>query len=70
LRTRSRPGGKVASSASFPVCGGEQDTRANLNHVAVAASVIKGPSVARTFSDSMYWIVPEDFQLTEDAGTK
>ena len=41
-----------------------------MNHVAVAASVIKGPSVARTFSDSMYWIVPEDFQLTEDAGTK
>jgi hypothetical protein len=44
-----------------------------LTRVAVAASVIKGPSVARTFSDSMYWIVPEDFQLTEDvaiSGTK
>jgi hypothetical protein len=42
------------------------DTRANLTDVAVAASVIKGPSAARTFSDSMYWIVPEDFQQTED----
>ena len=43
--------------------------RANLTDVAVTASVIKGPSVARTFSDSMYWIVPEDFKMTEDAGT-
>jgi len=32
----------------------------------LVANFIKGPSVARTFSDSMYWIVPEDFQMTED----
>jgi hypothetical protein len=30
------------------------------------AKLIKGPSVARTFTDSMYWVVPEDFAMTED----
>jgi len=34
----------------------------------IMAAIIKGPSVARTFSDSMYWIVPEDFLATEDTG--
>ena len=31
-----------------------------------AARQIKGPSVARTFSDSIFWVVPEDFRKTED----
>jgi hypothetical protein len=30
--------------------------------------VVQGPSVARTFSDSIFWRVPEDFQNTEDMG--
>lgn len=33
-----------------------------------AARYIKGPSVARTFSDSIFWKVPEDFLNTEDTG--
>lgn len=33
-----------------------------------AARKVKGPSVARTFSDSIFWVVPEDFAMTEDVG--
>lgn len=35
-----------------------------------AARYVKGPSVARTFSDSIFWKVPEDFAATEDTGSK
>jgi len=34
-----------------------------------AARQIKGPSVARTFSDSIFWVVPEDFRKTEDSSS-
>mmetsp|Transcript_13153 Transcript_13153/g.26277 ORF Transcript_13153/g.26277 Transcript_13153/m.26277 type:complete len:602 (+) Transcript_13153:188-1993(+) len=33
-----------------------------------AARKVKGPSVARTFSDSIFWRVPDDFAATEDVG--
>jgi len=35
-----------------------------------AARHVSGPSVARTFSDSIFWVVPEDFQKTEDSGNQ